>query len=614
MGKSKRIRAERARAIAANPERYVKSENSKKTAIITIVIVAVIAALLLASVALAVAQSTGLLLRIQTAYSSDNYSISGTMMSYLYYTQYNYMYNLYYQYFGANVSKYLDTIKSSSLSSVKTQAEQILMLCEAARTAGISLDADDIADIDETVKSIEDSAKEAGISVNAYYGNLGINISDIRSMIELSTLASKYDEIKGDELKAGVENDDEALKKFVAEHMSLFYKADYLTYTSDTKEIADTLATFKTADEFKAEIIRLTVEDKYASEFNSAASKLEAADKPVNALTAAIKATLLAELKYSLLEIKVEGLDLEGKTLREDRIKAIFEKLYSGETFAAGEGDTDKATAVAISEALYDVLATVGDKISSTAGTAVKNAEKLEQEYALEDIADQKTEEEKTETETSDDENEDKPTEAELWIFADGRKEGDSTVIKNTAAKEGEKDTYTVIVMTKPNYLDTEITKNVGHILLKVETEKASSSATAEEKAEIEAENEKAFADKEPKAKEILELIKGKTKDEFEAVAKEHNEDSNIFYDNVHTGDMVKEFEDWCFDEARKAGDTGYVKTEYGWHVMYFVGDGLEAWKASAITEYVNDAWNNWFNGLTYTVTANETTIANACS
>ena len=36
---------------------------------------------------------------------------------------------------------------------------------------------------------------------------------------------------------------------------------------------------------------------------------------------------------------------------------------------------------------------------------------------------------------------------------------------------------------------------------------------------------------------------------------------------------MVSAFNDWCFDSARKAGDTGIVETEYGYHVMYFVGN-----------------------------------------
>ena len=43
-------------------------------------------------------------------------------------------------------------------------------------------------------------------------------------------------------------------------------------------------------------------------------------------------------------------------------------------------------------------------------------------------------------------------------------------------------------------------------------------------------------------------------------------------YEDVQEGQMVAEFNDWCFDEARKPGDTGIVETSYGHHVMYFVG------------------------------------------
>ena len=41
-------------------------------------------------------------------------------------------------------------------------------------------------------------------------------------------------------------------------------------------------------------------------------------------------------------------------------------------------------------------------------------------------------------------------------------------------------------------------------------------------------------------------------------------------YEDVYPGQMVDSFEEWCFAEGRKAGDTGIVETEYGYHVMYF--------------------------------------------
>ena len=36
-------------------------------------------------------------------------------------------------------------------------------------------------------------------------------------------------------------------------------------------------------------------------------------------------------------------------------------------------------------------------------------------------------------------------------------------------------------------------------------------------------------------------------------------------------GTMVKEFEEWSTDDARKYGDTDIVKTKYGYHIMFFV-------------------------------------------
>ena len=50
---------------------------------------------------------------------------------------------------------------------------------------------------------------------------------------------------------------------------------------------------------------------------------------------------------------------------------------------------------------------------------------------------------------------------------------------------------------------------------------------------------------------------------------------------------MVEEFNDWCFDAARKPGDTGIVETPYGYHVMYFVAQIAE-WKTTAVNGILN--------------------------
>ncbi len=43
-------------------------------------------------------------------------------------------------------------------------------------------------------------------------------------------------------------------------------------------------------------------------------------------------------------------------------------------------------------------------------------------------------------------------------------------------------------------------------------------------------------------------------------------------YEQVAAGKMVEEFDAWIFDESRVPGHYGLVKTEFGYHVMYYVG------------------------------------------
>ena len=65
------------------------------------------------------------------------------------------------------------------------------------------------------------------------------------------------------------------------------------------------------------------------------------------------------------------------------------------------------------------------------------------------------------------------------------------------------------------------------------------------------------------------------TEEGFAGLAKELTADGNGeqggLYEKVSEGQMVATFNDWCFDEARQPGDSGLVKTEFGYHIMYFV-------------------------------------------
>lgn len=68
------------------------------------------------------------------------------------------------------------------------------------------------------------------------------------------------------------------------------------------------------------------------------------------------------------------------------------------------------------------------------------------------------------------------------------------------------------------------------------------------------------------------------TEENFINMAGTHTEDPDSqstggLYEDIYPGQMVTNFNDWCFDETRQPGDHGIVETEYGYHIMYFVGD-----------------------------------------
>ena len=110
----------------------------------------------------------------------------------------------------------------------------------------------------------------------------------------------------------------------------------------------------------------------------------------------------------------------------------------------------------------------------------------------------------------------------------------------------------------------------------------------------------------EKNAQKILDewLAGDATEDSFAALAEEKSEDPGSstnggLYENVAKGQMVEPFEDWCFDETRAAGDYGLVKTKYGYHVMYFVGQSDETYREYLVkNDLTSEDYTNWYNAL----------------
>lgn len=179
------------------------------------------------------------------------------------------------------------------------------------------------------------------------------------------------------------------------------------------------------------------------------------------------------------------------------------------------------------------------------------------------------------------------------WLYDDARALGDTYVY------EEEGYGFITVMFESKDSADYDCI-NIRHILIKPE---------AGEDGTI---SENAWKDAEKKAKDVYdEYLAGEmTEDAFSELAKEYSADGSAsvggIYTDVYKGQMVTEFNDWCFNEARAVGDTDIVRTTYGYHIMYFSGKGISNLERSLKSVVVNEKFAEWFDGLTAEYTLEE--------
>ena len=177
------------------------------------------------------------------------------------------------------------------------------------------------------------------------------------------------------------------------------------------------------------------------------------------------------------------------------------------------------------------------------------------------------------------------------WMKAE-RQPGDIEVFPDA---EEDPSGYTVVM-----YLGREDnhypTASVRHILIKAEAdEEGNYTDEAKEAAKA-------------RAEEILAEFEAgdKTEESFAALAEQYSEDegSNTnggLYENIYKGQMVQEFNDFCFG-GHKSGDTAIVYGESGsyagYHVVYYVGDGGLYSDYIAKTDLQSEAMSDWSTEL----------------
>lgn len=199
------------------------------------------------------------------------------------------------------------------------------------------------------------------------------------------------------------------------------------------------------------------------------------------------------------------------------------------------------------------------------------------------------------------------------WLADASRVAGNKTYIANettsTDADGNEVTTvngYYVLYYTSTND-NTVALRNVRHLLVAFEGGTTDSTTGAVTYSD----DEKAAA--RAAAGELYEQWKSgdATEDSFAALANEHSDDGDGttggLYENVYPGQMVTNFEDWCFDETRKAGDTGIVETEYGYHIMYYVGESDTVYRDYMIENELRSAdITAWYEALVEAMTVTD--------
>ena len=403
--------------------------------------------------------------------------------------------------FEGESATWADYFRVQSLKYLQTY----LAYAKLAKEAGMSLDEDEIADIDEQVESIRSSAESNDYSLDRYltkiYGK-GVNEKLLREVMEERQLAYKYAQQKQEDVETGV-TDAQIEEEYTAN------PAEYALVTlngfvvsADTSAIAD-----------------------------------DATDDEKTAATEAAMADAKA---------KAEG---------------YAAKVNSAETLLE-QAKAYNSTATEASVKLEDVT---GTTLASTFSQAASD-----------------------------------------WAYAAERAVGDVTVVETSKG-------YAVLYMAVLPHKDMSKPVDVRHILIQFDTTTDESGNTV---ALTSAEKEAYYQQAQAIYNQFLE---NPTEENFATLANNNSDDTGSntnggLYEDVHVGDMVTAFNDWCFDPNRKPGDSGIIETNYGYHVMYYVGnDNEETWKSTVRSTLASDALSAFddeiVNGETYKINESDLMI-----
>lgn len=279
-------------------------------------------------------------------------------------------------------------------------------------------------------------------------------------------------------------------------------------------------------------------------------------------------------------------------TFTEDEINAAYDADPKAYDFVSYESVAVRGTAATTTDADGNIVEPTEDESAAALEAAREAANEMLDAYKSGDSLEALATGNENASYTKSEEGTYYDSDLLNWLFDDARKAGDATVI--------ESGTTFYVAVFHDRYRDENPTIDVRHILLMPEAgEKAEGDEGYEE------EQAQLKADARAEAEALLAEWKAgdATEESFAAMAMEHTEDGGSMYNGglyecVYQGQMVAEFNDWCFDSARKTGDTDIVDTSYGSHIMYFVKENVPYWQATVSSALKSEAHTEWLMAL----------------
>ncbi len=610
MGKSNRVRAERASSKLSAP---VKIKTKKKNGMplwLKTLIAAVVAVIVLGVCVFGILSSNGVIMRYRSAVKSEHFTVSGNMMAYYYQTQYQSFqsqYSSYMSYFSLDTSKsfkdqqFGDSTSGNAyetsflgefdgtwfdyfMSKATSQAEQLLIYCEEAYERGIELDDEDLAELDESIETLKVTASTYGYSPNTYTANMygqGVSVNDVKKAMKISMLAEKCMLELQEEILDGISDGD--IQSKYDEDKKEFNIIDYSFYTLDVKyeDIAEeVLGSDYKESELKAKA------DEVLAEYKKHIEEAKAVAEEMKALKSAdeFNEYLYKYLIKKYYDEKVEELDLEKDKLPGDTVQTTIKLKFVESVLKDILADLDTTVADSVkdkddkytlySQEVTKEYAEAMDKIKTSVFSSVLSDKKtyvLEKQNHIED------------------------DEFSEWAFEDGRKAGDIKTILEGDGAEGEvtdeegQFSVSVYFLTAPQRPDETLTKDIIYMV---------------------------FSDKKLAEKAIENFKAGEISVEaFEEISHDLGADAHNEYEDYTKGSLgVDALDKWLFAEDTAKGD--YTKEpiaadDSSYVVAYYYEDGEPAWKVTVKSAVFNERFETKYTEMeaAYTVTVKENVI-----